>query len=141
MGLGINLEQDLSAAVGLFSRTSWNDGDAEEFAFTESDRSISAGVSVKGSLWNRAADSAGAALVSNGLSSAHRDYLAGGGLGFFLGDGALRYRPENIVETYYSFNVAKETWISADFQRIFNPGYNADRGPTSVVSARLHSGF
>jgi high affinity Mn2+ porin len=140
-GVGINLEQNLSGAVGVFSRASWNNGEAETFAFTEIDRSISAGVSVKGSLWNRSADSIGAAFARNGLSSAHRDYLAAGGLGFFLGDGALNYRPESIAETYYSCNVAKDVWISADFQRIFNPGYNADRGPVSVVSARLHYGF
>ncbi len=140
-GFGINLEQNLSGAVGVFSRASWNNGEAETFAFTEIDRSISAGVSVKGSLWNRSADSIGAAFARNGLSSAHKDYLAAGGLGFFLGDGALNYRPESIAETYYSCNVAKDVWISADFQRIFNPGYNADRGPVSVVSARLHYGF
>lgn len=140
-GFGINLEQNLSGAVGVFSRASWNNGETETFAFTEIDRSISAGVSVKGSLWNRSADSIGAAFARNGLSSAHRDYLAAGGLGFFLGDGALNYRPESIAETYYSCNVATDVWISADFQRIFNPGYNADRGPVSIVSARLHYGF
>jgi len=81
------------------------------------------------------------AYVRNALSTAHRDYLAAGGLGFFLGDGALNYRPEVIVETYYSLNVAKDAWFSADFQRISNPGYNADRGSASVISARLHYGF
>jgi hypothetical protein len=35
----------------------------------------------------------------------------------------------------------RETWISADLQRVFNPGYNADRGPVTVISARLHYGF
>ncbi len=140
-GFGVNLEQNLSAAVGLFSRASWNDGEAEEFAFTEIDRSVSAGISIKGSGWGRSADAIGLAFARNGLSAAHRDYLAAGGLGFFLGDGALRYRPEDIVESYYSLSVAKETWVSADIQRIFNPGYNADRGPVTVVSARLHYGF
>ncbi len=140
-GFGVNLEQSLSSATGVFARASWNNGEAETFAFTEIDRSISAGLSVKGSEWGRPADSTGLALVRNRLSAAHRDYLAAGGLGFFIGDGALRYRAENIVETYYSTNVAKETWLSADIERIFNPGYNADRGPVTVVSARLHYGF
>ncbi len=140
-GFGVNLEQNLSATTGIFSRASWNNGEAEEFAFTEIDRSVSAGTTVKGSAWGRAADSLGIGFVRNGLSSPHRDYLAAGGLGFFLGDGALRYRPETIFEAYYSLNVAKETWISADLQRIFNPGYNADRGPVTVASARLHYGF
>jgi len=79
--------------------------------------------------------------VRNALSAVHRNYLAAGGLGFFLGDGALNYRPENILEAYYSVSVAKESSVSIDFQRISNPGYNADRGPVTVVTARLHYGF
>jgi high affinity Mn2+ porin len=140
-GAGVNLEQSVSANAGAFLRASWNDGRAETFAFTEIDRALSAGVSLKGSGWGRAADTVGAAVAKNGLSSAHRDYLAAGGLGFFLGDGALRYRTENIVEAYYSVGAARDAWISADVQRIFNPGYNADRGPVTVFSLRLHYGF
>ena len=140
-GFGFNFEQEISSSVGLFGRASWADGQTETYAFTEIDRSLSGGVSVKGGTFGRARDTLGIAWVRNGLSTAHRDYLAAGGLGFFLGDGALRYRPENIVEAYYSLNVAKDTSLSADFQRISNPGYNADRGPATVVSARLHYGF
>jgi carbohydrate-selective porin OprB len=140
-GFGFNFEQEISSSVGLFGRASWADGQTETYAFTEIDRSLSGGVSVKGGTFGRARDTLGIACVRNGLSTAHRDYLAAGGLGFFLGDGALRYRPENILEAYYSLNVAKDTSVSADFQRISNPGYNADRGPATVVSARLHYGF
>jgi len=140
-GLGLNFEQEISPTVGLFGRASWADGQTETYAFTEIDRSLSGGVSVKGGAFGRARDSLGIAYVRNGLSTAHRDYLGAGGLGFFLGDGALNYRPENILESYYSLDVAKNTLFSADFQRISNPGYNADRGPATVVSARLHYGF
>jgi len=140
-GFGLNFEQEISSGVGLFGRASWADGQTETYAFTEIDRSLSGGVSVKGGAFGRAADSLGIAYVRNALSTAHRDYLAAGGLGFFLGDSALNYRPENILEAYYSLNVAKDTLFSADFQRISNPGYNADRGPATVVSARLHYGF
>jgi carbohydrate-selective porin OprB len=131
----------LTAASGIFARGSWNNGEAETFAFTEIDRSISAGVLIKGTGWNRASDSLGVALVKNGISGPHRDYLASGGFGFFVGDGRLRYATENILETFYSAAIVKEVWLSADFQRIFNPAYNADRGPVSVVSARFHYGF
>src|SRR5437879_4810168 len=140
-GFGFNFEQEISSSVGLFGRASRADGQTETYAFTEIDRSLSGGVSVKGGAFGRAADSLGIAYVRNALSTAHRDYLAAGGLGFFLGDGALRDRPEKILEAYYSLNVAKDTLVSADFQRISNPGYNADRGPATVVSARLHYGF
>ena len=140
-GFGVNLEQSVSADVGVFARASWNNGEAEEFAFTEIDRSVSAGVLVKGGPWGRESDSVGLAVVRNDISGPHRDYLAAGGLGFFIGDGQLRYRSENILETFYSFGVVKDFWVSLDFQRIFDPAYNADRGPVSVASARLHYGF
>src|SRR6266566_2783979 len=140
-GFGFNFEQEISSSVGLFGRASWADGQTETYAFTEIDRSLSGGVSVKGGNFGRARDTLGIAYVRNALSTAHRDYLAAGGLGFFLGDGALDYRPENILETYYSLNVVKDFWFSVDFQRISNPGYNADRGPATVISGRLHYGF
>jgi hypothetical protein len=81
------------------------------------------------------------AFARNGLSAAHRDYLAAGGFGFFIGDGRLNYRPENIVETFFSLNVFKGTWVTLDIQRIQNPAYNADRGPVNVGSIRLHTEF
>ena len=140
-GFGVNLEQGISADVGVFARASWNNGEAETFAFTEIDRSVSAGMLVKGTAWGRATDSIGVAFVRNGISGPHRDYLAAGGLGFFIGDGQLRYRSENIFEAFYSIGVIKDFWVSLDFQRIFDPAYNADRGPVSVASARLHYGF
>ena len=140
-GFGFNFEQEISPSVGLFGRASRADGQTETYAFTEIDQSLSGGVSLKGGTFGRPHDTLGIAFVRNSLSAEHRDYLAAGGLGFFLGDGALRYRPESILEAYYSLNVAKDTSFSADFQRISNPGYNADRGPATVVSARLHYGF
>jgi hypothetical protein len=136
-GFGINLEQSLSRDVGVFARASWNNGEAETFAFTEIDRSLSAGLLVKGAPWGRAADSVGVALVRNGISGPHGDYLAAGGLGFFLGDGQLRYRSEDIFEIFYSLGVVKDVWVSADFQRIFDPAYNADRGPVSIARLPL----
>lgn len=140
-GFGINLEQALDSDIGLFARGSWADGQTETYAFTEIDRSLSGGVLVKASAWRRGKDTLGVAFARNGLSQAHRDYLAGGGLGFFIGDGQLNYRPEAIFETFYSLNVTKGNWVSFDWQHIRNPAYNADRGPVNVVSIRLHTEF
>jgi len=75
------------------------------------------------------------------LSAIHQRYLAQGGLGFFIGDGRLNYRPEQIVETYYSYRLCPQTWLSADYQHIVNPAYNADRGPVNVFGLRLHAEF
>jgi high affinity Mn2+ porin len=140
-GFGINLEQALGADAGVFARASRADGQTEAYAFTEIDRSVSGGVLVKGSAWGRGADSAGIAFARNELSAAHRDYLAAGGLGFFIGDGRIHYRPETITEAFYSFAAVRQLAVSLDLQQIRNPAYNADRGPVNVASIRLHAEF
>ena len=140
-GVGVNLEQALTGNVGLFGRAMWSDGKTETYAFTEIDTSASVGALIKGGAWGRAADSVGIAFARNGLSTVRRNYLAAGGLGFFIGDGRLNYRPETIFESYYSIGVSKNFWLSFDWQHIRNPAYNADRGPVNVGTVRLHTEF
>lgn len=140
-GFGLNLEQAVSDDLGLFARASWADGKTETYAFTEIDRSLSGGAVLKGTAWGRGQDSLGVAMARNGLSKLHRNYLAAGGLGFFIGDGRLNYRPETVFEAFYNLNLTKAAWITLDWQHIRNPAYNADRGPANVASARLHTEF
>jgi high affinity Mn2+ porin len=68
-------------------------------------------------------------------------FIAAGGLGILIGDGALNYHRERILETYYSLALLKKTTLTFDYQFIMNPAYNADRGPVSIFTARLHSDF
>lgn len=89
----------------------------------------------------RPLDRLGVAIVANGFSAVHRDYLAAGGLGFLLGDGDLRYGPERIVEAYYTAFIGRGVYLSVDVQQVTNPGYNRDRGPVLVPAARLHIDF
>jgi high affinity Mn2+ porin len=140
-GVALNAEQELADDLGAFVRASWNDGEAETYAFAEIDRSLAFGPVLKGKRWGRANDELGVAFVANALSSAHRDYLAAGGSGFFVGDGRINYREELIGEAYYSIEVAKSFAITLDAQRIRNPAYNADRGPASFYAVRLHAEF
>lgn len=140
-GIGLALEQQAGAQLDLFARISRADGRTETYAFTDIDRSVSAGGALKGGRWGRADDAVGVAFARNGLSAAHRQYLAAGGMTFFLGDGRLNYRPENILETYYSLAATKHTYVTLDWQHIVHPGYNADRGPVNVASVRLHAQF
>jgi high affinity Mn2+ porin len=140
-GFYLNAEQQIVKDVGLFARVSWNDGQTEILSFTDVDRSASAGLSIKGSFWGRPNDTVGVGGAINGLSDAHRDFLAAGGLGLLIGDGQLNYRPEQIFETYYAYSVNPHFTVTADYQLITNPAYNADRGPVSVFSARLHGEF
>ena len=137
-GFGLNLEQQLSENAGMFGRYGWNDGKTESWAFTEIDRSLSGGISLKGARWGRHNDTAGLAAVRNYLSGDHRAFLAAGGYGFIIGDGRLNYRPEQIVECYYAVPLKAGWTVTGDFQRIANPAYNRDRGPVSVETIRLH---
>ena len=129
--------------VGLFARISYNDGQNETWAFTEIDHSASLGVVSTGTRWRRPDDRLGAAFVANGLSPGHRAYLAAGGYGFIVGDGALSYGPEQIGELYYSFALpAYHAAISPDYPLIVDPAYNRARnGPVHVVAVRLHVAF
>ena len=140
-GWGLNLEQALTDDLGAFARWSWDDGHTESWAFTEVDRSASMGLSLRGSGWHRPQDRIGLAFVQNGLSADHRDYLAAGGLGFLLGDGRLNYQPERICEAYYALALGRFFTASLDAQRIWNPGYNQDRGPVNLWALRLHAQF
>lgn len=140
-GWGLNLEQGLTDSLGLFARASWADGKTETYAFTEIDRSMSAGLLLKGSAWGRGQDNLGLAVATNGLSAPRRNYLAAGGLSFFIGDGRLNYRRETVVEAFYNLSLTKAASVSLDWQRIRNPAYNADRGPVDLLALRLHTEF
>ncbi len=137
-GFGVNVEQQLTDGIGAFARWGWNDGRTESWAFTEVDRTASAGLQLDGALWSRSNDTAGIAYVANGLAPEHRAYLAAGGLGFIIGDGALNYGRERITEAYYKVSVGSGIALGVDFQRVTNPAYNRDRGPVSIVAVRLH---
>jgi high affinity Mn2+ porin len=140
-GIALSLEQQLRPGTGTFLRLSMNDGASESWAFTEIDRSAATGVVQDGALWHRERDEVGAAFVLNGLSPLHRAYLAGGGSGFILGDGALRYGPEMLFDVYYKLSLADNVSFSGIYQPIVNPGYNRDRGPVHVITGRLHVAF
>ena len=137
-GLGYSFDQELTDNIGIFSRASWNDGKYATWAFTEIDNSFCLGIALKGNKWKRNEDIIGVAAVLNGISSDHRKFLALGGYGFIIGDGALNYGHEGIIETYYNCHLSKYVWITADYQFVNNPGYNKDRGPVHVFGLRAH---
>lgn len=137
-GVGVNIEQELSDNTGFFLRAMQADGHTETYAFTEVDGSLSTGLLIKGDAWGRNADGVGLSVLQNTLSNERRSFLAAGGISFFIGDGALSYRPEQIFEGYYSMNLHQGVWLTGDYQRIVNPAYNAARGPIDVYAVRLH---
>ena len=140
-GVGANVEYSFPRSLRVFARTGWNEGNNESFAYTEVNNSVQAGGDLTGAFWHRSLDRLGVAIVSNGLSTPHRQYLALGGEGFLLGDGTLRYGREEILETYYTAHLWRGLSASGGLQFIDHPGYNRDRGPVLVGMLRLHADF
>jgi high affinity Mn2+ porin len=142
LGASLGLEQQLSADIGMFARVGKAAGNVESYEFTDIDRTIAAGVSLKGSRWSRPRDTIGLAVVVNGISAARARYLEAGGLGILVGDGQLPHPgAEQIVETYYDLTAFQQSHLTLDYQRVNNPGYNRDRGPVSIVGVRMHAQF
>jgi high affinity Mn2+ porin len=142
LGASLNLEQPLTADVGVFARYGKAQGNVETYEFTDIDRSLEIGASLKGLRWHRADDTAGVAYIDNGISALREQYLNDGGLGILIGDGKLPHPgAEQIIESYYSLNVIAQVFISLDYQWVKAPGYNTDRGPVSIYAVRFHAQF
>ncbi len=140
-GFAANLEQAITSDLGVFARASWSPGFDEIIGWTDCDESVSAGAVLKGTSWGRPNDRIGAAGVIDGLSPEARAYFAAGGLGILIGDGALNYRPEKILETYYSYSLNAWSALTFDYQFVADPAYNADRGPVHIFAGRYHAEF
>jgi high affinity Mn2+ porin len=139
LGADLNVEQQLTDDLGAFARFGKAAGNVEAYEFTDIDRAISLGLSLKGSSWRRGGDTVGLAGIVNTISAARQQYLAAGGLGILVGDGQLPHEgPEEIIETYYKAVVLPFAQLTLDYQWIKNPGYNMDRGPVSVFAVRIH---
>ena len=141
LGIGVNLEQTIAKDIGVFLRGMYSDGRSEVDAYNPADRSLSFGAVAKGSSWRRSFDVAGLGLGLSWISAIHAKYLAMGGVDAFIGDGYLRQAAEGVVDGFYSVNLLKAVWLSADYQFLWNPGFNADRGPVHILGARIHAEF
>jgi high affinity Mn2+ porin len=141
-GVGFNLEQQISSDLGFFARGGVADGSVEPFAFTDIDKTIAAGLALKGTSWGRADDTLGLAGVASGISRQHQAFFDAGGLGILAGDGKLPHPGvETVIETYYAFPLSPAWRASLDYQFVCNPAFNEDRGPVSVVATRLRTQF
>jgi high affinity Mn2+ porin len=140
-GFGLNLEQEIAKNIGLFARLGWSDGRTEAWVFSDVDRTATVGISIKGEFWQRPEDTLGLANAVNGIAKVHQEFLAAGGTGILAGDGALNYALEDALEIYYDFQVWKTIHVALDYQFLLNPAFNQDRGPVSILGARLHWEF
>ena len=139
-GADLNLEQQICRDLGAFARAGKATGNVETFAFTDIDRAVSMGLSLKGALWSRTQDTVGIAVIDSNISAARQRYLNAGGLGLLVGDGKLpRPGPEQILETFYSAAIFSPVQLTFDYQRADHPAYNRDRGPVSIFAVRFHA--
>jgi high affinity Mn2+ porin len=142
LGASVSLEQPLTDDVGLFARIGKAQGDVETYEFTDINRSVAIGTSIKGSAWHRPNDVIGVAAIDNAISTSFQQYLNLGGLGVLVGDGKLPHPGyEQILETYYSLAALSWAHITLNYQYVKNPAYNTDRGPVSIFAVRVHAQF
>jgi high affinity Mn2+ porin len=140
-GVAASANYDFGSGRAAFARASFDDGQNETWAFTEIDRSLAFGAVQTGGPWGRERDEIGAAVVVSALSAAHRAYLASGGYGFLIGDGALRYGVEVLAELFYRAALSEHVSLGVNYQPVFNPAFNRDRGPVHIFTARAHVAF
>jgi high affinity Mn2+ porin len=139
-GADVSLEQELSKDLGIFARVGKSSGNVEAYDFSDIDRTVSAGLSLKGSRWTRVDDTVGFAGIVNGISATREQFLNAGGLGILVGDGQLPHPgPEQILETYYKAALFPHAQLTFDYQWVDHPGYNRDRGPVSIFAVRFHA--
>ena len=141
VGIGVNAEQSITPNIGVFFRAMHSDGHTEVEAYDSADRSASVGTAVKGTLWGQPLDSAGLGFGTSWISAIHAQYLKMGGVDGFIGDGALTQANENMTEVFYSRHIARSIYLSFDYQRVWNPGYNAVRGPVNLFGGKFHVEF
>lgn len=138
-GVSLGFEQQLFSNLGLFVRAGGAAGNVEAYEFTDIDRTVAVGLSLKGAQWTRPHDTLGLVTISNGISGARERYLNAGGLGILVGDGQLPHPgPERIIETYYDVAIFDWAHVTLDYQWVQHPAYNEDRGPVSIGAVRLH---
>jgi high affinity Mn2+ porin len=141
-GISFNLEQGVTDDLGVFAHGGIADGTKEPYEFSDIDRTIAIGASLKGVRWSRSGDTVGLALVANGVTRIHEQFLDAGGLGILVGDGKLPHPgTEGILETYYDVQLHKIVHMTFDYQFVDDPAYNRDRGPVSIFAVRLHAEF
>jgi high affinity Mn2+ porin len=141
-GFGLDAQQQVTGELGVFARAGVANGDIEPYEFSDIDRSAALGVSLRGKRWDRPDDTLAVAGVIDGISAEHQLYFADGGLGILVGDGRLPHPgDERIVESYYDVALRPYLHMALDYQFVDNPAYNRDRGPVSILAARLHIQF
>ncbi|MBU3911916.1 MAG: carbohydrate porin [Candidatus Omnitrophica bacterium] len=123
-GFGLSLDQELTDVLGIFMRYGWQDPDVylngEAFSL---EQAWSAGIQLKGRLWNREDDMLGLAL---GQVTPSGEYKKAGS--------NLSAKDEGHFEAYYNYKVNEHLTLTPDLQVIWNPyGDDAVNGKSNIA--------
>jgi hypothetical protein len=139
-GVGVNLGTGHQRRPGVFLRAMKADGRTETLAFTETDNSISPAP------YSRAPPGAAAATAwawaYSATASRPRDGTtskpAASRSSWVM---AACATATNSSPKPSTAPVWRDAFVTLDVQRMWNPGYNADRGPANFAALRLHAEF
>lgn len=124
-GFGVSLDQKISDGVGIFVRyASQDDGIVENLVKS----SVSGGVSLGGSMWNRANDVIGAAYGILNINDKSSIAPAKPG-------------DETHFEAYYKIGFSDHFTLTPDLQVVTNAGGNASQDPITVYGVRAQMNF
>ena len=118
-GMGLSLDQELGAILGVFIRAGWQDDDAA----IDHDALYSAGINISGELWGREDDAAG--------------------LGFAYLDGADKAEIDNTqaVEAYVKFQLCDYSDVTLDIQYMRDKIKDDDNRDGFIYGVRMNAYF
>ncbi len=123
-GIGLSIDQEVANGVGVFLRYGWMTGDEDVYPINYS---VSGGVALKGSLWNRAGDCLAIGVGMSGLAGSYEDELEDNGY-----DSDSEYH----VEAYYSYQVNNHFSVTPSIQWTQNPAGFDDMDDMWIFAVR-----
>ena len=140
-GVSLNLEQQITSDLGAFARAGYRQWRhrtlrVQRYRSHRRGRALTLRQAV-----GTAGRHLGLAGVVNGITKTHEAFLNAGGLGILVGDGSCRIPVPSRSSRPTMLCRLSLLPVTLDYQFIVNPAYNRDRGPVSVVAARLHAQF
>ncbi len=136
-GFLVTAEQHITKDIGIFALYGQESGRYEPYDGDDSDEYIAAGIQIAGTKWGRPNDVFSVAGAIDNISSEYIKFLAAGGTGLEIANGSLPvFGREQVLETYYKFQVTDTVSLTFDYQHLTNPGYNAERGPVNAFLGR-----
>jgi len=135
IGVGINLQQQITDGVGLFMRAGW---DNKTMDYNDITKSINGGFVFAGKLWNRPLDEFG---IATGIHSMNGAMAYRNGVFTQIGTGSPNFATEANLETYYKFVPWKGLEITADYQFVQNPNFLKYSNTAHVFGIRLRTSF